>query len=152
MVNGNGKYWLFLLPCPLNAIQARLKPPGSWFYGPLKILGNNFSFYEPSTSRGPQICSTQKITLMCTKWVNLNYQTISGSIFSVISTCIKCGSLAQMIPPLPGLSRVKIVNILTLNFWKFICREERKNNFSFFLCFTSNCNLCLVTKIRKPEW
>ena len=44
------------------------------------------------------------MNLQPSKKTNLNYQTISGSIFSVISTLIKCRSWA---PPFsPGMNRV----------------------------------------------
>ena len=57
----------------------------------------NILFFCPFTSRAPkrgtQLFSTLNIILTCKKWQDLNIQTI----LIVISTCIKRGSLAQMI-------------------------------------------------------
>ena len=54
----------------------------------------------PGAPRGSTtIFSTPTIMLTCTKWPNLNYQTIFGSIVIVISTRIQRESWAQIIAP-----------------------------------------------------
>ena len=104
-------FWNHYQPISMTKKQSKLEFQFS-------RISHFMTLWLPGAPRGGT-----KIILTCTKWPNLNYQTIFGSILIVISTHRKRGYWAQMIhPPLP----IWILWILSVYFTLF--RQPKINS------------------------